>query len=249
MIEQWYREMPVVTRTYLTLALLTSAACHFDFISPLHLYFNPVAITQKYQLWRLLTSFLFFGSFGLDFVFHMFFLVRYCRMLEEGEDYRRDTAEFVYMVFIGAVLMTIIAFVPAVKIHFLGSSLTFMMVYVWGRKNKNVRMSFLGLFNFTAPYLPWVLLGFSIMLGNSASVDLIGIAAGHTYYFFRYVYPILAPGRQPLKAPQLLRDIFDQYDNVQPMMYDFTGEGRAVGGMPIAGADDGGAGGQQEGNE
>ena len=52
MLEQWYREMPIVTRTYLTLALLTSAACHFDFISPLHLYFNPNAITQKYQVRR-----------------------------------------------------------------------------------------------------------------------------------------------------------------------------------------------------
>ena len=27
-------------------------------------------------------------------------------------------------------------------------------------------MSFLGLFTFTAPYLPWVLLGFSFLLGN-----------------------------------------------------------------------------------
>jgi Derlin-2/3 len=33
-------------------------------------------------------------------------------------------------------------------------------VYVWSRRNTNVTMSFLGLFNFTAPYLPWVILGF-----------------------------------------------------------------------------------------
>ena len=173
-------------------------------------------------------------------------------MLEEGEDFRRDTAEFVYMVFVGACLMTAIAFIPAVKIHFLGSSLTFMMVYVWGRKNKSIRMSFLGLFTFTAPYLPWVLLGFSIMLGNSASVDLIGIAAGHTYYFFRYVYPILAPGRNPLKAPQLLRDVFDSYDGVAReggMYYDFGGDGRAVGGMAGPGdqQEGGGGGGADQG--
>lgn len=58
-----------------------------------------------------------------------------------------------------------------------------MMVYVWGRRNENVRMSFLGLFPFTAPYLPWVLLFFSILLGNSATIDLIGIVVGHVYYF------------------------------------------------------------------
>lgn len=72
---------------------------------------------------------------------------------------------------------------PFVNIHFLGSSLTFMMVYVWGRRNEHVRMSFLGLFPFTAPYLPWVLFSFSILLGNSATTDLIGIIVGHMYYF------------------------------------------------------------------
>ena len=63
---------------------------------------------------------------------------------------------------------------PFVNIQFLGSSLTFMMVYVWGRRNRAVTMSFLGLFTFHAPYLPWVLLGFSMLLGSSPAVDLLG---------------------------------------------------------------------------
>ena len=41
-----------------------------------------------------------------------------------------------------------------------------------------VTLSFLGVFTFTAPYLPWVLLGFSLMLGSSIVVDLLGMAAG-----------------------------------------------------------------------
>lgn len=39
-------------------------------------------------------------------------------------------------------------------------------------------MSFLGFFNFTAPYLPWVLLAFSVMLGGSPVMDLMGMGAG-----------------------------------------------------------------------
>ena len=35
-------------------------------------------------------------------------------------------------------------------------------------------MNFFGLLTFNAPYLPWVLLGFSLLLGNSVSVDLLG---------------------------------------------------------------------------
>jgi Derlin-2/3 len=44
---------------------------------------------------------------------------------------------------------------PFLNIFFLGFALTFMIVYVWGRRNKHVRMQFLFL-TFTAPYLPWV---------------------------------------------------------------------------------------------
>lgn len=50
-------------------------------------------------------------------------------------------------------------------------------------------MSFLGLFSFTAGYLPWVLLGFSLLLGHNIQADLIGIACGHVYYFLEDVYP------------------------------------------------------------
>ena len=39
----------------------------------------------------------------------------------------------------------------------------------------NCRMNFFGLMTFNAPYLPWVLLGFSLLLGNSISVDILGI--------------------------------------------------------------------------
>lgn len=76
----------------------------------------------------------------------------------------------------GGILLTSLA--PFVNIQFLGSSLTFMMVYVWGRRHQYVNLSFLGIFNFTAPYLPWVLLAFSLVLGNSPVVDLMGMAAG-----------------------------------------------------------------------
>jgi hypothetical protein len=51
-------------------------------------------------------------------------------------------------------------------------------VYVWGRRHQYVNLSFLGIFNFTAPYLPWVLLAFSVMLGSSPKVDLLGMVAG-----------------------------------------------------------------------
>ena len=105
----------------------------------------------------------------------------------------------------GATLLTLIA--PFVNIQFLGTSLAFMMVYVWGRRHQHVQMSFLGLFNFTAPYLPWVLLIFSVMLGSSPLVDLLGMVVGHIYFFFEDVYPVVS-GRRLLRTPGVIKALF-----------------------------------------
>src|SRR5689334_8807963 len=102
---------------------------------------------------------------------------RYCKTLEESS-FRGRTADFFWMVLFGAGVMTLIAALPFVRLQFLGSSLTFMFVYVWARRNPWGRMNFLGVLNFTAPYLPWVLLGFSMALGSDGTVDMLGIAVG-----------------------------------------------------------------------
>ncbi len=51
-------------------------------------------------------------------------------------------------------------------------------VYVWSKRHQYVQLSFLGIFTFTAPYLPWVLLAFSTVLRSSPVVDILGMVAG-----------------------------------------------------------------------
>jgi len=206
-LQDWYLEIPPVTRMYLTTSVLITVACSLELISPFTLYFNVHLIFLKWQVWRLFTNFFFFGAVSLDFFFHMFFLVRYCRLLEEGS-FRGRTADFVMMMLFGGTCMCFVA--PFINIPpFLGSSLAFMMVYVWARRNEYVRMSFLGLFQFRAPFLPWVLLGFSLFLGNSPTIDLMGIVVGHTYYFLEDVYPHTPAGRgrRPLRTPYVLHKL------------------------------------------
>ncbi|KAI2513364.1 Derlin-2/3 [Fragilaria crotonensis] len=203
----WYMDIPVISRLYLTGAFLTTTACAVDLVSPFSLYFNWNLIFSEGQVWRLITTYLFFGVFSIDFLFHMYFLVRYCRLLEEG-DFRGRTANFVVMISFGIVAMTLVA--SYTDVTFLGSALTFMMIYVWGRRNEDVKMSFLGLFTFHAPYLPYVMLGFSVLLGNSVKVDLIGIFVGHIYYFLEYVFPVLAevrgwPIKRLMEPPAILQ--------------------------------------------
>jgi Derlin-2/3 len=210
---QEYMHMPVVTRAYTTACVITTLVVQLDLVSPFQLYFNPILITKQYQLWRLITTFLFFGTIGFNFFFNIIFTYRYCRMLEEGS-FRGRTADFVMMFIFGGVCMIIFAFF--VNLLFLGHAFTIMLVYVWSRRNPLIRMNFFGLLNFQAPYLPWVLLAFSVLLGNAVWVDLIGMAVGHMYYFAEDVFPQQIGGFRILKTPYFLKVIFDsQTDDIE----------------------------------
>lgn len=73
-----------------------------------------------------------------------------------------------------------------------------------------IQMSFLGFLTFNAPYLPWVMLGFSVVIGNNVTMDVIGIMVGHLYYFLEFVYPVMAEIRgwqikRIMEPPSLLR--------------------------------------------
>lgn len=103
--------------------------------------------------------------------------------------------------------MQLMALAPFVNVQFLGASLTYMMVYVWSRRHPYVQLSFLGFFAFSAPYLPWVLLAFSVTIGSSPVVDILGIVAGHVYYFLEDVYPQMS-GRHPLSTPGFIKALF-----------------------------------------
>jgi len=47
---QWYQDIPVVSRCYLTASFLTTAACAMDLVSPFSLYFNFGLIVYKGQV-------------------------------------------------------------------------------------------------------------------------------------------------------------------------------------------------------
>jgi len=79
-------------------------------------------------------------------------------------------------------------------------------------------MSLLGFLTFNAPYLPWVMLSFSVLLGNSITMDIIGIFVGHVYYFLEFVYPVMAeirgwPLKRIMEPPALLHWICGTYHN------------------------------------
>ncbi|KAI9307080.1 derlin-3-like protein [Cunninghamella echinulata] len=205
-IETWYTEIPPITRIYVTAACLTSLAIQLGIIHPLQLWLNFESVLNG-QWWRLITNFLYFGPLSIDFFFHMFFLARYSRMMEENF-YRNKPADYVWlMIFAGTTLILSSLIIPFAYMPFLGSPLAFTMVYIWARRNTYVRLNFLGLVVFSAPHLPWVLLCFSLVLGGHIPTgDILGIIVGHIYYFLEDVWPRdpASGGKRYLSTPRIV---------------------------------------------
>jgi Derlin-2/3 len=211
-----WSSLPVITRWYATLVVGTSILCALDVVSPFYLYFNSRLIWYKHEWWRLITNFLYMGEIGIDFVFHLFFLVRYCRSLEE-QGFRNRSADFLWLLVFGMIVLTLLATVFPVKVQFLGISLNFMLTYIWSRRNPHVPMSFFGVFTFGAAYLPFVLMAFSILIGGSPMMDVLGLVAGHLYYYLEDVYPRTAhgQGRRPLKTPRIFVALMSGHDTAR----------------------------------
>lgn len=136
----------------------------------------------------------------------MYFLQRYARLLEESSG--RSPAQFSWLLLYSTVSLLLMS--PMVSMPFLGHPLSSTLVYIWSRRNPDTRLSFLGLLVFTAPYLPWVLMGFSLVLHGTVPKDeLMGVLIGHFWYFFNDVYPPLHNGSRPLDPPSWWRRLFE----------------------------------------
>ena len=176
-----------------------------------------------------MTTFLYFGPLSLDLLFHVFFLQRYSRLLEESSG--RSPAHYSWLLLYATT--TLLCLSPLLSIHFLGSALSSSLVYIWSRRNRDTRLSFLGLLVFTAPYLPWVLMAFSWVLhGKIPNDEICGVIVGHgmwffptlkslyrrdllikgafsVWYFFNDVYPPLHNGSRPFDPPRWWTRIFE----------------------------------------
>ena len=51
-LQDWYLEVPLITRVYLTGSMLTTAACSLELISPFSLFFNFRLVFVKLQVRR-----------------------------------------------------------------------------------------------------------------------------------------------------------------------------------------------------
>ncbi|GAB7347880.1 hypothetical protein MBLNU459_g5406t1 [Dothideomycetes sp. NU459] len=205
-LEQWFFEMPPCTRWWTTATIVTGVLVQCHILTPFQLFYSFRAVYYRSQYWRLITTFIYFGPLSLNLLFHIFFIQRYARMLEESAV---SPAHFSWMMAYAAT--TLLCISPLFSQAFLGTTLSSTLVYIWSRRHPDTMLSFLGLFTFTAPWLPWVMIGLSVVMhGQWPKDELCGIAVGHVWYFFNDIFPSNHNNQRPMDPPGWWRRLFDR---------------------------------------
>ncbi|GAB2292422.1 ER-associated protein degradation protein [Dionaea muscipula] len=200
---EWYHSLPPISKAYGTMCVVFTAAFQLGLYHPGHiaLFYGPVF--KRLQVWRLFTNFFFLGPFSMNFGIRLLMIARYGVQLEQGP-FDRRTADFLWMIIFGGSTLLVFAAIPLFRFPFLGISLVFMLVYVWSREYPNAQINIYGLFTLKGFYLPWAMIGLDVIFGSPLLPNLLGIVAGHLYYFLTVLHP-LAGGKNILKTPYWIR--------------------------------------------
>ncbi|KAG6527847.1 derlin-1-like [Zingiber officinale] len=212
---EFYNSLPPVSKAYGTLCFLTTAAFQLGLFDPVNIALIYHPVFTKFQIWRLLTNFFFLGPFSINFGVRLLMIARYGVQLERGP-FDKRTADFLWMMLFGAFILLVLSAIPFFWSPFLGTSMVFMLLYVWSREFPTAQINIYGLVNLRAFYLPWAMLMLDVIFGSRLMPSLLGIVTGHSYYFLTVLHP-LATGRNLLKTPFWVHRLVASLDwGVQP---------------------------------
>ncbi|KAJ1730725.1 hypothetical protein LPJ72_004332 [Coemansia sp. Benny D160-2] len=219
-LEEWYLQIPICTRIYLTATVGLTLAEQMELVTQYDLFYTyNYAFTRK-QYWRVVTTFLFLGRLSLDWMLSMYFIERHWRDLEEGS-YLTRPADFAWMLILMCAVLLAVS--PYMGTLFLGHMLVTALTYVWSRHYSYTFINIMGLFNISASYFPWCMIGFSLLVENRWPVpELAAIGVGHLFWFLGEEWPRRAEsgGAHVLRAPKFLRKLMSQEDAPAPAAAD-----------------------------
>eukprot|EP00197_Chlamydomonas_leiostraca_P001251 CAMPEP_0202885494 /NCGR_PEP_ID=MMETSP1391-20130828/41692_1 /ASSEMBLY_ACC=CAM_ASM_000867 /TAXON_ID=1034604 /ORGANISM="Chlamydomonas leiostraca, Strain SAG 11-49" /LENGTH=248 /DNA_ID=CAMNT_0049568745 /DNA_START=100 /DNA_END=846 /DNA_ORIENTATION=+ len=200
-VGNWWKGLPPITRWMATSMLVLTVAGNFGWISPMYLVLFWKPILKKFEVWRLITNFMFLGRLSINFVVRMLWVIQYGVPLE-NQVFQFEPSDYLFMLLFNGALC--LAAAPFLGFVMNGVPLIMSMIYVYSRNFPDQVVKLYGMVAIQTFYLPFAFACISVLLGQSIIPDLTGIAVGHVYYFLHDVYPRTA-GRMPLKTPGLLR--------------------------------------------
>lgn len=183
--EAWWNGLGIVTRLFLAAAVISTVGFSSGMI-PAELIVVELSDTLwKLQLWRPISACVFLGKVGFPWLINLAMFVVY--LDRNDKDFVGRTADLVWMIFI---IIGVLHLVGAllVGLRLLSFAFSMALVWVWCRRHEDARLS-LYMFSFSGTMFPWVMVAFHALLGQSIVDDIIGIIAGHAYYFAADMLP------------------------------------------------------------
>lgn len=234
--EQWYKNLPTLTRVGLTVIFGVTVLVQLEILNPMLLYLNWPLILSKLQVWRLFTSCVFFGGFSFQFIFQLYFFTSFSSKLERNEIFDQP-GDYLWFLICEILLLDALSALLQwpTGLPALGPALVFAILYYWSRREPYANLSF---FSFTIKgyQFPFALIFFQLLMGGNIWMDLVGLAAGHIYYFLKELVPS-EYGYTIIKTPRFLITFMSKYAVGGP-----GGATPGAGGGARAGAPGGGGG-------
>jgi Derlin-2/3 len=209
--DAYFKALPLVTRYWVGATVVTTLAVNFGVINAALIPFYWEAISSKFELWRLLSCFLYVGPFSFGMLISLFLLVQFSERYERGGPFNTGagggTADYVFMMMILTALM-LVTYPLALMVFplppFFAQNLIFAVVYTWSKKFPTASVNIWGV-PVPGTYVPFAFLGLRVLTGSAVFDILHGMAVAHVYYFLADVVPQVQ-GRELLQTPQFLVD-------------------------------------------
>ncbi|KAK2653435.1 hypothetical protein Ddye_013291 [Dipteronia dyeriana] len=168
---EYYRSLPPVSKFYGVTCLMTTTAYYLQLYHRWSIALSYEDVIKRFQVWRLVTNFFFLGAFSFPFAIRLIMIAKYGVSLERGP-FDKRTADFVWMLIFGA----------------------FSLLF------PNARINIYGVVSLKGFYLPWATLALDLIFGDPIKPGILGIVAGHLYYFLTLLHP-LAAGKYIFNTP------------------------------------------------
>ena len=125
---------------------LSTIGFHLNFVDPRSMALSWTRVREEWQVWRVVTNFVFIGKFSLGFAMRLVMIAQYAVSLERQTfTGRTGTADFITFLLFGVGVLTPLEFVvPSLAQAFYADSLIFMCLYMWSRENPRARVSLMG---------------------------------------------------------------------------------------------------------
>eukprot|EP00992_Anisonema_acinus_P003779 TRINITY_DN1407_c0_g1_i1.p1 TRINITY_DN1407_c0_g1~~TRINITY_DN1407_c0_g1_i1.p1 ORF type:complete len:249 (+),score=77.30 TRINITY_DN1407_c0_g1_i1:55-801(+) len=204
--QEWVASLGQMTQILFYATVFCTLTATLGMIPLQYLVLDLDMVVRKFQVWRLVTSLIFFGPVAgpgaFPVLIMIYLLLTYSKRLEEFS-FKGKMADYVWCLFIVSLPLIIIGgwWLEAMLVS---QGLVLAIVWIWARRNSEQALSIMGFFEVKAQVFPWVLTAIHWIFGQGFVMDLVGIVAGHVYIYGMDYLPH-THGVELLKTPAFLK--------------------------------------------